>query len=72
MATKLISRYIQTIRNIPRVGGYLALFIRFLVDMGADSSQIHLIGFSLGADVAGHAGKTVKQWNIEIERITGI
>lgn len=33
--------------------------------------RIHLIGFSLGAEVAGFAGKMLKEWNLELPRITG-
>lgn len=65
------SRYIQSLRNIPRVARYLAHFILFLIKMGVDANQIHLIGFSLGADVAGYAGRVLKAWNHQMSRITG-
>lgn len=58
-------------QNVPRVGRYLAHFIRFLIENGMDTARIRLIGFSLGAEVAGFAGKTLKEWNLELPRITG-
>lgn len=64
-------RYINSVRNVPRVARYLARFIRFLIENGVDMENIHLIGFSLGAEVAGFAGKTLKEWNLELPRITG-
>lgn len=67
----LIGRYINSVRNVPRVARYLARFIRFLIENGVDMENIHLIGFSLGAEVAGFAGKTLKEWNLELPRITG-
>lgn len=39
--------------------------------MGVDTNRIHLIGFSLGADVAGYAGRLLKAWNHQVSRITG-
>lgn len=64
-------RYINSVRNVPRVARYLARFIRFLIENGIDMEHIRLIGFSLGAEVAGFAGKTLKEWNLELPRITG-
>lgn len=58
-------------QNGPKVARYLARFLRFLIQNGIDISKIHLIGFSLGAEVAGFAGKILKEWNMELPRITG-
>lgn len=58
-------------QNGPKVARYLARFLRFLIQNGIDINKIHLIGFSLGAEVAGFAGKILKEWNMELPRITG-
>lgn len=59
-------------QNGPRVARYVARFVRFLIDNGVNMELVHLIGFSLGAEVAGFAGKTLKEWNMELPRITGM
>lgn len=56
---------------MPRVGRYLARFIKFLYENGVSMQRLHMIGFSLGAEVAGFAGKTLKEWNLKLVRITG-
>lgn len=58
-------------QNSPRVARYLARFLRFLIENGVDINKLHLIGFSLGAEVAGFAGKILKEWKMELPRITG-
>ncbi|XP_014275654.1 pancreatic triacylglycerol lipase [Halyomorpha halys] len=52
------------------VGAYVAEFIDFLVENGAQLDDIHLIGHSLGAHVAGFAGAGVKSG--KVARITGL
>lgn len=56
---------------MPRVGRYLARFIKFLNEMDVSMQRMHVIGFSLGAEVAGFAGKSLKEWNLRLPRITG-
>jgi hypothetical protein len=51
------------------VGILTGQFIDFLVAQGVTYSQLHVIGFSLGAHVAGNAGATVAG---TLPRITGI
>lgn len=51
------------------MGEEVARFISKLIDMGADPEHIHLIGHSLGAHVAGAAGKIFKG---RMSRITGL
>lgn len=63
--------YANSVENTPRVGRYIARFLRYLVTIGLPVENIHLIGFSLGAEVAGIAGKTLKEWGIILPRITG-
>lgn len=38
---------------------------------GANPSAIHLIGFSLGAHIAGFAGRSLLSRGIRLSRITG-
>lgn len=63
--------YVNSVQNGPRVGRYIARFVRFLVLSNFPLKQIHLIGFSLGAEVAGFAGKTLNEWGMKLPRITG-
>jgi len=51
------------------VGVFTGVFINFLVEQGADLNQFHVIGFSMGAHIAGNAGSTVKG---TLPRITGL
>ena len=60
--------YIRAVVNSEVVGELTGKFINFLVEQGADLNQFHVIGFSLGAHVAGKAGATV---NGLLPRITG-
>lgn len=56
--------------NALPVGRFLARFIHFLHDSRAvHASYLHVVGFSLGAEVAGFAGKALK--DIRLPRITG-
>lgn len=55
---------------VPYIGNRTAAFVDFLVqDVGVELSSIHLIGFSLGAHVAGTAGEGVVSG--KLSRITG-
>lgn len=37
----------------------------------ANLDTMHVVGFSLGAEVAGFIGKTLKEWGFVLPRITG-
>lgn len=54
--------------NVAKAGLDLGNLILFLVRQGASVNQFHLIGFSLGAHVAGFAGKVVGN----LPHITGL
>lgn len=61
----------STVENIPRTGRYIARFLLFLVKTGASINKMHIIGFSLGAEVAGFAGKQLQERGLTLPRITG-
>lgn len=63
--------YSMAVQNGPRVGRYVARFIRFLLKNNANLETMHVVGFSLGAEVAGFIGKTLKEWGFILPRITG-
>uniref|UniRef100_T1IMD4 Lipase domain-containing protein n=1 Tax=Strigamia maritima TaxID=126957 RepID=T1IMD4_STRMM len=64
-----LPNYVQAAANTKLVGRQLALLIAELTARGiTDPSQVHLIGFSLGAHVAGFTGKQVAN----ISRISGL
>lgn len=55
----------------PAVGKYEADLIRFLCNNGFEYDNIHVIGHSLGAHIAGLAGKRIKQGRRKIGTIIG-
>lgn len=67
----IIFRYITAVRNTMYMGNRLAQFIQFLETAGVPASSLHIIGFSLGAEAAGFAGKNLKARGVMIGRITG-
>ena len=64
----LFPLYVRAVTYTNIVGEHTGDFINFLVDQGAKLEDFHVIGFSLGAHVAGKAGATV---NGLLPRITG-
>lgn len=61
--------YAHAVINTPVVGLYLSKFIKFIVSHGVPIKSIHLIGFSLGAEIAGFTGKETTFGRLP--RITG-
>lgn len=57
--------YRLAVSNVPVVGKRVGEFIQFLIENGVVGSlrDVHIIGFSLGAHVAGNAGNTLKEFN---------
>lgn len=52
--------YSRAVSNTKIVGPHIAKFLRWLESIGAFSlRRIHVIGFSLGAEVAGFMGKAL-------------
>ncbi|KAL0274603.1 UNVERIFIED_CONTAM: hypothetical protein PYX00_002698 [Menopon gallinae] len=63
--------YAAAVKNTRVVGKYLAEFIRYLHNSGVVSIEdVHVIGFSLGAEVSGFAGKALGPG--VLPRITGL
>lgn len=63
--------YTNAVENLPVAARFIARFLRFLVANGYQTRLIHLIGFSLGAEVAGFVGKQLLEWGVVLPRITG-
>ncbi|KAH9641535.1 hypothetical protein HF086_011427 [Spodoptera exigua] len=65
--------YVTAVSNVPPLSHLLFGFIQKLHKSGYPVSSIHLIGFSLGAHVAGFTGKLVRQnLNTTLGRITAL
>lgn len=63
--------YALAAANTQLIGRQLAILISEMVALNSDQEKIHMIGFSLGAHVAGFAGKALKLIDIRVGRITG-
>lgn len=64
--------YVTAFLNTWHVGQCIAVLAAGLVYQGVKPDAIHLIGFSLGAHIAGFAGNYFeKLLGIQIKRITG-
>lgn len=61
--------YISAMRGVKLAGEALATFINWLNSMGVPMNNIHIVGHSLGAHVAGVAGDKLN--NKQVGRITG-
>ncbi|XP_036333610.1 pancreatic lipase-related protein 2 [Rhagoletis pomonella] len=64
--------YTNAVENLPVAARFMARFLRFLVASGYQTRLIHVIGFSLGAEVAGFVGKQLLEWGVVLPRITGL
>lgn len=64
--------YWEAFKNVKMVSGMLTHFLEVFNDSGEiPISNVHLVGFSLGAHVAGMAGKWLRK-DLRIPRITGL
>lgn len=64
-----LPNYVKAATNTRLVGKQLAILLNGLIDYaGLSPRTMHLIGFSLGAHVAGFAGSELKN----LSRITGL
>jgi hypothetical protein len=64
-------QYFRAVSNAELVGRQAGKVLMSMVNMGTDPSDIHVIGFSLGAQVAGFIGETLKSNGLKLGRITG-
>lgn len=61
--------YLNSVLNVNPISSYTANFVDYLVGKGLNLSNLHIIGMSLGAHMAGAIGKSVKSG--KVARITG-
>lgn len=66
------STYSMAVSNVELVGRQLALILLDAANMGVDYDKVHLVGFSLGAHIAGCASEMLKKHNLVIGRITAL
>ncbi|XP_052132249.1 pancreatic lipase-related protein 2-like, partial [Frankliniella occidentalis] len=64
--------YANAVANSRAAGARLAHFLEGLFRDGVDPWNTHVLGFSLGAEVAGFAGKNLTQQGRRLGRITGL
>lgn len=64
------SEYLSALKGVRMAGEALAKFIDWLNTMGVSYSDIHVVGHSLGAHVAGVSGDKVSRGKVGM--ITGI
>ena len=64
--------YVEAAGNTRLVGAMIAELIKFLISQTQSSVDLyHVVGFSLGAHIAGYAGSRLKQNGLTLGRITG-
>ena len=67
--------YFQAAGNTRLVGAQTAELIRFLISTSSGSAssidRFYIVGFSLGAQVAGYAGSYLRARGMRLGRITG-
>jgi hypothetical protein len=64
-------QYSRAVSNAELVGRQVGKTLIAMVTMGTKPADIHVIGFSLGAQVAGFTGETLKSYGLKLGRITG-
>ncbi|KAJ8976339.1 hypothetical protein NQ317_009791 [Molorchus minor] len=62
--------YVTAALNTKPIGKYAAYFVDYLVGKGLRLSYLHIIGMSLGGQIAGYIGKNMKSG--KASRITGL
>ncbi|XP_046475616.1 phospholipase A1-like isoform X2 [Neodiprion pinetum] len=64
-----VSAYVYAARSVPGVGYTLATILNEWVAAGLNSSSLHLVGHSMGAEISGYAGRYA---NFTVPRIVGL
>jgi hypothetical protein len=64
-------QYARAVSNAELVGRLVGKALLSMVTLGTKPSDVHVIGFSLGAQVAGFIGETLKSSGLKLGRITG-
>jgi hypothetical protein len=64
-------QYARAVSNAELVGRLVGKALLSMVTLGTKPSDMHVIGFSLGAQVAGFIGETLKSSGLKLGRITG-
>ncbi|XP_016910010.1 pancreatic triacylglycerol lipase-like isoform X2 [Apis cerana] len=64
--------YSVAVANTELVGRQLGLILLDIINLGTLVEDVHIIGFSLGAHVAGCASEILKKKNLLLGRITGL
>jgi hypothetical protein len=65
--------YLAAVFNLPSVGKCTALFVRKIMELSEVKEHkdiMHVIGFSLGGQLAGHVAEHLKP--VKLPRITGL
>ncbi|XP_028403774.1 pancreatic lipase-related protein 2-like [Dendronephthya gigantea] len=72
-ASYLTMFYLRAVANARLVGAQIAYLVQMLNDVtGVRTKSVHIIGHSLGAHIAGYAGKRLARKDLTIGRITGL
>lgn len=64
--------YFKSVRLARPLAKILSDFIMELINEGLGQTRLHLIGFSLGAQIASFTGKYLKDNEVKLSRITGL
>lgn len=64
--------YVAAAANTQLVGRQLALLLMDTIILGSNPLNTHIIGFSLGAHIAGYAGRAILKKGLKVGRITGL
>ncbi|KAJ9581090.1 hypothetical protein L9F63_023734, partial [Diploptera punctata] len=65
-------RYRRAVSNTELVGRQAGKILVSMITQGVNPADIHVIGFSLGAQIAGFIGETLKENGFRLGKITGL
>ncbi|BES94458.1 Lipase [Nesidiocoris tenuis] len=64
--------YTWVVSEVPNVGQFVGEMANYLVSLGLSTSNVHLVGHSLGAHVSGFAGKRMQESGFVPARVSGL